>query len=212
MSGFLHLNLNLRASTLERIEISAAQYMGLFRHRLSWRYFSLSLLILLAADPADLSGTLSLPVYCAAWVLAFALYLVHQTVLVVLLAWLRRIFPGPALYWPFLTVCTFIPTLIVVENALLVFANAQTLPFVVGRVAYIVLTVLLLETIYQRFVLPRIVEQDAEMETEVADPGAESAPPDPRVLHVGGVTLEMDDIAVIEAREHHVHVRTGDGT
>ncbi|APX25200.1 MAG: LytTR family transcriptional regulator [Rhodobacteraceae bacterium] len=212
MSGVLHLDLNLRASTLERIEISAAQFMDLFRHRLSWRYFGLSLTILLATDPAELTGTLSLPVYVATWVGAFGLYLAHQTALILLLASLRRLFPTPAFYWPFLTIGAFVPTLVVVENVLDAFSNAQASAIVIGRVAYIALTVLVLETIYQRFVLPRILEQSEQPAAGSGGPEMETSQQDARVLHVGGATLAFDEISVIEAREHHVHLRTTDGT
>lgn len=211
MSQLLHQELNLRATTFEPIELTAGQYLGLFRHRLTWRYMSIVFVILIAADPSGLAGQLPVWPFLLAWLAAFVLHLFLQSALIVALAALRQLLPKPAVYWPVISLLGFSPTLLVIETAISLFAGDALTPLLLKRMLFIAVTVILFETIYLRFVLPRVLMPEAaDPPGPVPGPVGATEESAERLLHVGGQPVALDEIKLIEAHEHHVHVRLRD--
>ncbi|MGR3378683.1 LytTR family DNA-binding domain-containing protein [Salipiger abyssi] len=222
MPRFLRQKLHLRATTFEPIELTAQQFLGLFEHRLTWRYMSLVFVILIAADPSGLAGRLPAGLFLLAWFAAFLLYLFLQAALIVALAAIRQVMPRPAVYWPLISLFSFAPTLLAVEAGISFFAGDVLRPLLLERMLYIAITVILFETIYMRFVLPRVLTSEPAELAEPAPPGPAAAPAPERggpeedsaerLLHVGGQPVAIDEVQLIEAHEHHVHVRLRDDT
>lgn len=63
MPDFLDTKLNLRAPTFETLDLSAAEFLALFKHRLTWRYLSLVIVILILADPTRVAHEFGVPLY-----------------------------------------------------------------------------------------------------------------------------------------------------
>ncbi|WP_258092243.1 LytTR family DNA-binding domain-containing protein [Salipiger pentaromativorans] len=205
----------MRATLFEPIDLSAQQFLGLFRHRLTWRYMSLVLVILIAADPSGLAGQLPFGLFFVTWLLAFALYLSLQSVLILALAALRQIWARPAVYWPVISLCSFAPTLMVVETALSLLVGDALHPLLFERMVYVAITIIVFETIYMRFVLPRLGTAEAEAEADITVEAAPAPAPATedgaeRLLHIGGQPIGLEEVRMIEAREHHVHVHLKD--
>ena len=252
MPDFLQTKLNLRATTLERIDLSTQEFLALFEHRLTWIYFGFVLVILLVSDPSNLFTSLPLWLYALVWVAAFALYLcIHVTIMLGLAA--LRCLSGrqePAIYWPLTSLLAFAPTLMAMETSLSWAAGDGLRPLLLQRVWYVAVTVIMFETIFTRFVLPRVApsataprttaDQAPTPSSDRADPlAADSAQPPmetqapievgppatlsaqdaeassgampciaaDRKIHIGAKPIRLGEISVIEAREHHVHVR-----
>ncbi|MBN9889120.1 LytTR family DNA-binding domain-containing protein [Salipiger abyssi] len=207
--------MHLRSATFEPLELSAQQFLDLFQNRLTWRYMSLVFVILIAADPSGLAGQLPAAVFLLAWLVAFLLYLALQSVLIVAIAALRQILPRPAIYWPIISLFSFAPTLLLIEAGVSLISGEALKPMLFERMLFIAITVIVFETMYMRFVLPRVLAP-----APVPVPGPKPAPTYPapadtedgggRLLVIGGQPVALQAVELIEAHEHHVHVRMRD--
>lgn len=210
MPDFLDTKLNLRAPTFETLDLSAAELFALFEHPLTWRYLSLVIVILILADPTRVAHEFGVPLYCTIWLAAFLLYLAFQAALLTALGAVRKFAPRPAVYWPIVSLCAFFPTLLLVETAMaLAISDPQRAPLS-DRVVYLATMLILFEIIFLRFVMPR-VRTEAAPDSPHETHRATSRRPG-RLLHIAGQPVALEKVKLIEARQHHVHVRLCDGT
>lgn len=225
MHDFLRINLNLRATTLERIEISAEQFLALFEHRLTCIYLGFVLVILLVSDPSHLFASVPLGLYVLAWIGAFVLYLCMQAAMLMGARPRCAISAAghrPAVYWPVISLLAFAPTLAAMETFLSWAAGDGLRTLLLQRTGYVAVTVIMFETIFTRFVLPRVVQPPrrpapaAPPERVVPVAGGGFVAPAPgseeRKIHIGSRPVSLGEVSFIEAREHHVHVRLRHGT
>lgn len=227
MHDFLRTNLNLRATTLEPIDLSIRQFLALFEHRLTWIYLGFVLVILLVSDPSHLFASVPLGLYAIAWVAAFILYICVHAAIMLGLAALRYLSgrTEPAIYWPVVSLLAFAPTLVAMETSLSWAAGDALRPLLLKRIWYVAVTVIMFETIFTRFVLPRVAPSatttDRAAAPALAPQNAASAEPgfaepardsEDRKIHIGSQPISLGEVSVIEAREHHVHVRMHHGT
>lgn len=158
LPDFLRTQLNIRATTLEPINLSIREYLALFEHRLMRTYLGFVLAFLLVADPSHLMSSVPLLLYVSAWVAAFVLYIcVHMAILLGLGA--LRYLSGrqkPAIYWPLVSLLAFAPTLMAMETCLTWAAGDGLRPLLTERVWYLAATAMIFETFFLRFVLPRV--------------------------------------------------------
>lgn len=149
------MKLNLRGPTFEILELSAAELPALFEHPLTWRDRSHVIVIPILADPTRVAHEFGGLLYGTNWLAAFLLYLAFEAALPTALGALRQFAPRPAVYWPIVRFCAFFRTLLLVETAMaLAIADPQR-PLLSGRVVYLAAVVILFETIFLRFVMPR---------------------------------------------------------
>lgn len=228
MHDFLRTNLNLRATTLEQIDLTAQEFLALFEHRLTQLYLGFVLVILLVSDPSHLFASVPLGIYALSWTAAFFLYLCVHVAIMLGLAALRYMSgrQTPAVYMPILSLLAFAPTLTAMETGLSLIAGDELRPLLLQRMGYVAVTVIMFETIFTRFVLPRVTQPPAAPgpAPERPEPAiAEALPEAPefaepeagtedRKIHIGARPVSLGEVSFIEAREHHVHVRLRHGT
>ncbi len=233
MHDFLRTNLNIRTPTLERLDLSAEEFLALFNHRLTWVYFGFVLVILLVSDPSHLFSSVPLPIYGLAWLGAFFLYLSVHAALILGLAALRHLSGrnAPAVYWPLISILAYAPTVSAMETVLAWAVGDSLRPLLLQRVGYVAVTIIMFETIFLRFVLPRVMADTelpdhapmppmaamaaAAREVEIASSAfaeSDASAAQERKIHIGARPVPLDEVAFIEAREHHVHVRLRHGT
>ncbi|WP_417719067.1 LytTR family DNA-binding domain-containing protein [Salipiger sp.] len=204
--------LNLLTSTFEPLELSVDKFVSLFQRAITWRYLGLVYIIVLAADPTALISHLPFPVYAGAWALGFIIYFLYQIALLVSLAVVRSVFPKPRIWWPAITLFSLMPGFLTLETVLERVSDDDLRPLLYARIVFVYITVAVFETIYLRFILPRVEQIDAAGAVAAPpappEPAPEAvAPGPPRTVHISGDPVALGDLQVIEARQHHVHIR-----
>lgn len=211
-----------------RLSLSARTMLVQYRKARTWRYLAMVLGVLLASDPAGTSQRLPVPVYLLGWALGIICYLGGQAALIVSLALLRPRLPRRAIYWPVISALALAPTLLVLERVLGALQGVPDAPVVLDKWLYLLVTLVLFETIYMRFVYtPAPAPEDAcapraEPEppeppesTPLADlphPEAPAAVPEPRVLLLGTQPVALSELIYLEAKAHHVCAQLSDRT
>ncbi|NDV97911.1 LytTR family DNA-binding domain-containing protein [Salipiger sp. PrR002] len=233
--------LDLRDIVWQRQSYTVAGHLLHYGQRRTWRYLSIVLVALVASDPVGLGGELSFPAYLLGWMLGMCCYLAAQVSLMLAAAALRRLLPRLPVYEPLISLLALVPTLALLDVGVEAFTGVSVGPFLADRLAYLWITVVMLETIFLRFV----VTWDAGPEASVAtwhaqsdtrplpldlaggDALAESGQVDPvspavttpsetatasRILLIGSQPVALDDLICLEARQHHVLARHSGGT
>ncbi|MCA0995688.1 LytTR family DNA-binding domain-containing protein [Alloyangia pacifica] len=232
----------MRDIVWQRQSYTVAGHLLHYSQRRTWRYLSIVLVALVASDPLGLGGELPFPAYLLAWVLGMCCYLAAQVSLMLGAAALRRLLPRLPVYAPLISLLALVPALALLDIGLNSFAAVSIRPFLADRLAYLWITVVMLETIFLRFVVTWDAGPEASAATwharhdglAATEQAADSTPPtdaqtpptatqpaatDPnqaasasRILLIGSQPVAMDDLICLEARQHHVLARHSGGT
>ncbi|WP_353472564.1 LytTR family DNA-binding domain-containing protein [Salipiger sp. H15] len=203
-------DLGLIDITGRRLALSAGEFAATFREARTWRYLALVIGALLASDPVSVAHLLPLPVYVLAWVIGISCYFAGQTLLMVVLAILRDLIPRRRIYWPLVSLMAMAPTLVALERGLELATGLQISPILTQKMGYLLVTVVMFETIFMRFVHAPVTHSVAVPDLP---PDAEpAAVPAPRVLLIGAQPVPLDELIYLEARQHHVCAALTTGT
>lgn len=236
MKALLAQDLGLIDTTGRQLPLSTEDYISMLCQAQTWRYLSLVLVVLVASDPLGLSDRLPLAAYLLAWAFGVGCYFGSQILLMLGVASLRRLLPRGPVYWPLLSLLALGPTLLLLEHALSFALGAPLGALIMRRMLYLLVSIVMFETIFMRFVRAAPPATGAEDAAPGAGQGAAAdadndgpehvvaaaAEPDgdepevdmpaSRVLLIGAQPVPLDELNYLEARQHHVHASLTAGT
>ncbi|SMD05215.1 LytTR family DNA-binding domain-containing protein [Primorskyibacter flagellatus] len=172
-------------------------------HRKTLLFYALSIVVLLAADPSNISVHYAFPVTAGYWVAGFVVYLALYTPALLVVAPLQTRFPRLLVPLPLLSILVLIPALSLTTALADSFSGTDLRIFAPKRFLPLFLTVQVLETVFSRYVLPEVIRKTRSVKTRALEA-------QPRHIAVGHHRLPIDRLYHVCAQEHFIHIQLQD--
>lgn len=177
------------------------EMLTMFSNRVTVSFLALVAVAFFALDPHKFRPVMPDMLALLLWLFSVAFVAILKLVDFALVAVLTSRF-NIRIYLPLLSAFEFLLTILVAERLGVVLSGGAWEPTILDSYFYYVITLLLIETFYIRFVIPDILRQ-----AEEARPPAVAMPPvSEDSISVAGRTLLLQNISHVVSEEHYVRV------
>ncbi len=197
------LDVDLMDTLGRRFDVKLNDVPDHLLHRSTLLYYVLCALILLATDAPGVLDSYPLSVAVLFWVVGFATYIALYPPALLTVALLQSRFVRIPMPMPLLCVLTLVPSVGLAQTVGDALTGSESHVFAPTRFLTLLLTVHPMETIYSRFVLPKVKEQTTSAK-------ARALLQKPRCVSVGTQRLEVCRILHVAAQEHFIRIQLED--